>query len=63
MRGKYLSVFVEDAESIDAYMEKMANWGFFVVQNRLRIRGKYLNAFGEYADRIYAYMEKTQRDS
>jgi hypothetical protein len=28
MRGKYLSVFGDYTESIYAYMEKMANWGY-----------------------------------
>ncbi len=27
MHGKYLSIFGDCAESIYAYMEKMANWG------------------------------------
>ncbi len=63
MRGKYLSVFGDCAESIYAHMEKMAIGVICGTQNHLRICGKYLNAFGEYAEGIYAYMEKTQRDS
>jgi hypothetical protein len=51
MRGKYLSVFGDYAESFYAYMEKMANWGYLrytksspstrKVSKRIRrIRGK-----------------------
>jgi hypothetical protein len=58
MRGKYLRVFGEYAESISAYIWR--KWKIGVIcgtQNHLRIRGKYLNVFGEYAERIYANME------
>ncbi len=53
IRGMYLSVYRECAESIQVYMEYTANVGLFAVHR----------IFSKYAERIYAYMEKTQRDS
>ncbi len=58
MRGKYLSVFGKYAESIYAYMEKMAKWGYLrytksslytrkVFKRIRRIRGKNLCVHGE----------------
>ena len=63
MRGKYLNVFGECAESIYAQMGTFSNQGYLRYKNRLRMRGKYLNGFGECAERIYASMEKTQKGS
>jgi hypothetical protein len=66
MRGKYLSVFGDYAESIYAYMEKMANWGYLrytksspnmrkVFKRIQRIRGKNLCVHGEDAKRLLTY--------
>jgi hypothetical protein len=73
MRGKYLSVFGEYAESIYAYMEKMANWGHLlytksspktrkVFKRIRRIRGKNLCVHGEDAKRLLTYSPHTPKD-
>ncbi len=73
MRGKYLSVFGDYAESIYAYMEKMAYWGYLrytksspntrkVFKRIRRIRGKYLCVHGEDAKRLLTYSPNTPKD-
>jgi hypothetical protein len=73
MRGKYLSVFGEYAESIYAYMENMANWGHLrykksspntrkVFKRIRRICGKNLCVHGEDAKRLLAYFPNTPKD-
>ncbi len=73
MRGKYLSVFRDYAESIYAYMEKMANWGYLrytksspntrkVFKHIRRMRGKNLCVHGEYAKRLLTYSLYTPKD-
>jgi hypothetical protein len=73
MRGKYLSVFGDYAESIYAYMEKMANWGYLrhtksspntrkVFKLIRRIRGKNLCVHGEDAKRLLTYSPNTSKD-
>jgi hypothetical protein len=70
---KYLSVFGDYAESIYAYMEKMANWGYLrytnsspntrkVFKRIRRIRGKNLCVHGEDAKRLLAYSPNTPKD-
>ena len=70
MRGKYLSVFGDYAESIYEYMEKMTNWGYLrytksspntpkVFERIRRIRGKN---HGEDTKRLLAYSPNTPRD-
>jgi hypothetical protein len=70
MRGNYLSVFGEYAESIYVYMEKMANWGYLlytksslntqkVFKRIRRIRGKNLCVHGEGAKRLLTYSPNT----
>ncbi len=73
MRRKYLSVFGEYAESICAYMENMANWGYLrytksspttrkVFKHIRRMRGKNLCVDGEDAKRLSAYSPNTPKD-
>jgi hypothetical protein len=73
MSGKYLSVLGEYAESIYAYMENMANWGYLrytksspntrKVFKRIRIiHGKNLCVHGEDAYRLFAYSPYTPKD-
>jgi hypothetical protein len=73
MRGKYLSIFGECAESIKAYMENTANVGLFAVLkivseyvesfNRIRrICGKNLCVYGENAKSLSAYFLTMPRD-
>jgi hypothetical protein len=73
MRGKYLSIFGDYAESIFAYIEKMANWGYLlytksspntwkVFKRFRRIRGKNLCAHGEDAKRLLTYSPNTPKD-
>jgi hypothetical protein len=73
MRGKYLSVFGEYAESIYAYMEKMANSGYLrytksspnarkVFKRIGRIRGKNLCVHGVDAKRLLTYSPNTPKD-
>jgi hypothetical protein len=73
MRGKYLSVFGEYTESIEAYMENMAIWDYLrhtesspntrkVFKRIRRIRRKNLCVHGEDAKRLLAYSPNTSRD-
>ncbi len=73
MRGKYLSAFGDYAESIYAYMENMAIWGYLrytksspnarkVFKRIWRMRGKNLCVHGEDAKRLLAYSPYTPRD-
>ncbi len=73
MRGKYLSVFGEYAESIQAYMEKMASWGYLrytksspntrkVFKCIRRIRGKNLSVHGVDAKRLLTYSPNSPKD-
>jgi hypothetical protein len=73
MRGKYLSVFGDYAESIYEYMEKMTNWGYLrytksspnmrkVFEHIRRIRGKNLCVHGEDAKRLLTYFPNTPKD-
>ncbi len=73
MRGKYLSVIGDYAESIYAYMEKMANWGYLrytksspntrkVFKRIRRIRGKNLCVYGEDVKRLLTYSPNTPKD-
>ena len=73
MRGKYLSVFGDYAESIYAYMEKMANWGYLrltksspntrkVFKGIRRIRGKNLCGHGEDVKRLLVYSPNMPKD-
>ncbi len=73
MRRKYLSVFGDYAESIYAYMEKMANWGYLrytksslntwkVFKRIRRIRGKNLCVSGEDVKGLLTYSPNTPKD-
>ncbi len=73
MRGKYLSVFGEYAESIYAYMEKTPNLGYLrytksspntrkVFKRIWRIRGKNLCVHGLDAKRLLTYSPNTSKD-
>jgi hypothetical protein len=73
MRGKYLSVFGDYAESIYAYMETIANLGYLrytkssqnirkVFKRIRRIRGKNLCVHGEDTKRLLAYSPNTPKD-
>ncbi len=73
MRGKYLSVFRDFAESIYAYMEKMAIGVICgnsksspntqkVFKSIRRIRGKNLCLHGEDAKRLLTYSPYTPKD-
>jgi hypothetical protein len=73
MRGKYLSAFGDYAESVLAYMENMAIWGYLrytksspnvrkVFKRIRRISGKNLCVHGEDAKRPLANSPNTPRD-
>ena len=73
IRGKYLSVFGDYAESIYAYREKMANWGYLrytkaspnmrkVFKRIRRIRGKNLCLHGEDTKRLLTYSPNTPKN-
>ncbi len=73
MHGKYLSVFGDFAESIYAYMEKLANRGNLrytksspntrkVFKRIGRIRGKNLCVHEEDAKRLLTYSPNTPKD-
>ncbi len=73
MRGKYLSVFGDYAESIYSYMKRMANWGYLrytksspntrkVFKRIRRILGKNLCVHGEDAKRLLTYSPNMPKD-
>ncbi len=73
VRGKYLSIFGEYAESISAYIENIANWGYLrnrkwspntrrVFKRIRRVGGKNLCVHGEDAKRLLAYSPNTPKD-
>ncbi len=73
MRGKYLSLFGDYAESIYAYMEKMANLGYLrytksspnilkVFKCIRRIHRKNQCVHGEDAKRLLAYSPNMPKD-
>jgi hypothetical protein len=63
MRGKYLSVFGDYAESIYAYMEKMANRGYLQYTKSSPNTRKVFKRIRRIREKNHTYMEKTQRDS
>ncbi len=73
MRGKYLRVFREYAESIYAYMENMTNWSYLrytksspntwkVFKRIRRKRGRNLCVHGEDSKRLLAYSPNKPKD-